>query len=118
MSIIVCPCAVGRQLKEGAPWSNEYPYYGIPSIIAVNMIMAGASGGFTAIVIAVWAQVSHTHNELFRLDVSLTPHLQIRYRTESVNANEIANGVLSALVSITAGCAFVDYWGACFIGSE
>ncbi len=42
----------------------------------------------------------------------------MRYRTESVNANEIANGVLSALVSITSGCAFVDYWGACFIGSE
>ena len=40
----------------------------------------------------------------------------MRYRTESVNANEIANGVLSALVSITAGCPFVDYWGACLIG--
>ena len=35
-----------------------------------------------------------------------------------MNANEIANGVLSALVSITAGCAFVDYWGAVFIGCE
>ena len=41
---------------------------------------------------------------------------QLRYRTESLNANEIANGILSALVSITAGCAFVDYWGAVFIG--
>ena len=42
----------------------------------------------------------------------------MRYRTESVNANEIANGILSALVSITAGCAFVDYWGAVFIGCK
>ena len=33
-----------------------------------------------------------------------------------MNANEIANGVLSSLVAITAGCAFVDYWGACLIG--
>ena len=35
-----------------------------------------------------------------------------------MNANEIANGILSALVSITAGCAFVDYWGAIFIGRK
>jgi hypothetical protein len=34
-----------------------------------------------------------------------------------VNANEIANGILSALVGITAGCAFVDYWAACLIGA-
>ena len=33
-----------------------------------------------------------------------------------MNANEIANGILSALVAITAGCPFVDYWGACLIG--
>lgn len=35
-----------------------------------------------------------------------------------MNANEIANGVLSALVGITAGCAFVDYWAACLIGGQ
>ena len=41
---------------------------------------------------------------------------QVRSRTESLNASEIANGTLSSLVAITAGCAFVDYWGACLIG--
>ena len=45
-------------------------------------------------------------------------YIQIRYRAESVSANEIANGILSSLVAITAGCAFVDYWGACLIGRE
>ncbi len=43
---------------------------------------------------------------------------QVRYRTASVNANRVANGIISALVSITAGCAFVDYWGAALIGCK
>eukprot|EP00731_Ephydatia_muelleri_P027904 Em0019g777a len=76
--------------------SQQDPYYNIPAIIAINMIMAAASGGIIAILIATWAQA--------------------RLRASSINANEVANGVLSALVSITAGCAFVDYWGACLIG--
>jgi hypothetical protein len=37
---------------------NQFPYYGVPSVIAVNMILAGASGGIVAIIIATWAQVS------------------------------------------------------------
>ena len=42
----------------------------------------------------------------------------MRFRTKSINANEIANGILSALVSITAGCAFVPYWGGVLIGCK
>ena len=34
------------------------PYHRISGIVAVNMIMAGASGGVVAVAIAVWAQVS------------------------------------------------------------
>ena len=41
---------------------------------------------------------------------------QLYSRTVSVNANEIANGILTSLVAITAGCPFVNYWGACVIG--
>ena len=36
---------------------NTYPFYGIPSVIAVNMIMSVAAGGTTAVLIATWAQV-------------------------------------------------------------
>lgn len=36
---------------------GAYPYYGIPAVIAVNMIMAVAAGGTTAIVIAAYIQV-------------------------------------------------------------
>ena len=50
--------------------------------------------------------------------ITFTVNIQIRYRAESVSANEIANGILSSLVAITAGCAFVEYWGACLIGRE
>ena len=40
----------------------------------------------------------------------------MRFQTPSVNANEIANGVMSALVAITAGCPFMSYWASCIIG--
>ena len=33
-------------------------YAAIPAIIAINMILCGASGGILAVIIAVWAQVS------------------------------------------------------------
>jgi Amt family ammonium transporter len=75
---------------------EPFPFHSIPSFIAINMILAAASGGVIAVLIASWAQ--------------------LRTQSESVNANEIANGVLSALVAITAGCPFVDYWAACIIG--
>lgn len=37
---------------------NSIPYHAIPSIIAVNMILAVASGGVLSVLIASWAQVS------------------------------------------------------------
>lgn len=54
---------------EQAKTGERYPYYGVPSVIAVNMILSGASGGITAIVIATWAQVCcvgcvHIHNSV------------------------------------------------------
>ena len=62
------------------------------------MILSCATGGTVAVAIGCWAQ--------------------LRYGTDSVNANEIANGILSCLVAITAGCPFFTYWSACLIGSE
>ena len=73
-------------------------YHVVPSRIAINMILSCAAGGMVAVAVGCWAQ--------------------LRYRTDSINANEIANGILSCLVAITAGCPFVSYWAACFIGSK
>ncbi|KAL5463163.1 hypothetical protein EMCRGX_G032040 [Ephydatia muelleri] len=89
-------CGSTESVEIPTPGAQQDPYFNISAIIAINMIMAAASGGTIAIVIATWAQV--------------------RLRASSINANEVANGVLSALVAITAGCSFVDYWGACLIG--
>lgn len=47
---------VGRD-EETLNQTHYYPFYGIPSTIAINMIMSAASGGLLAVVIAVWAQV-------------------------------------------------------------
>ena len=73
-------------------------YHAVPSRIAINMIMSCAAGGTVAVAISCWAQ--------------------LRYGTDSLNANEIANGILSCLVAITAACPFVTYYAACAIGSE
>ena len=48
-------CSVGYRATPQS--KGRYPFYGVPSVIAVNMILSGASGGITAIVIATWAQV-------------------------------------------------------------
>ena len=36
---------------------TPFPYHTMPSVIAVNMILAAASGGILAVMIASWAQV-------------------------------------------------------------
>lgn len=45
-----------RQIYNGTR-SKAIPYHAVPSIIAVNMIMAVAAGGTIAVIIAMWARV-------------------------------------------------------------
>ena len=52
----------------------------------------------------------HTHN------THTSTHIQVRYHAATVNANEIANGVLSCLVAITSSCALLEYFEACIVG--
>ncbi|MBO1512572.1 ammonium transporter [Metabacillus bambusae] len=59
--------------------------------IAINTMLAGASGGTVTLLL--------TMNKFGKADPSMT-----------------INGVLSGLVAITAGCAFVDQWSAIIIG--
>ena len=58
---------------------------------AVNTLLAGAAGATSAIYIAM-------------------------IRTGKADIEMAANGSLSGLVGITAGCAYVDPWGAVVIG--
>ena len=44
--------------------------------------------------------------------------VQLKTGTESINTNEIANGILSCLVAVTGCCAFVTAWVSCGIGCE
>lgn len=60
--------------------------------IALNTMLAGASGGTTALFL--------TMRKYGKADPSMT-----------------INGVLSGLVAITAGCAFVSQWSAIVIGA-
>ncbi|KAL5463207.1 hypothetical protein EMCRGX_G032086 [Ephydatia muelleri] len=64
--------------------SQQDPYYNIPAIIAINMIMAAASGGIIAILIATWAQVC--------------------FLAEKRQWSPLCS------CAITAGCPFIDYW--------
>lgn len=60
--------------------------------IAINTMLAGASGGTSALLI--------TSKKFGKADPSMT-----------------INGVLSGLVAVTAGCAFVSQWSAIIIGA-
>ena len=48
---------VGFNLSPGSIYDQQYPFYGIPAMIAINMIMCCAAGGTLSVIIAVWAQV-------------------------------------------------------------
>ena len=51
---------VGYKISEGEDDPTNpprFPFYGIPAVIAINMIMAGAAGGTVAVAVAIWAQV-------------------------------------------------------------
>ena len=51
----------------------------------MNMIMAGASGGTIAILIAVWAQVCTTKSNWFHTEVGVFPRNEmVTYRGRDV----------------------------------
>ena len=69
------------------------PYHSIPSIIAVNMILAAASGGVVAISIAVWAQVSQCLHMTFSNTIShvgITVWIKI-FKWEFFYSNNLKN---------------------------
>ena len=51
------PFSPGARQIYDSTRSETTPYHAVPSIIAINMIMAVAAGGTTAVIIAMWARV-------------------------------------------------------------
>jgi len=62
------------------------------AIVAVNTMLASASGAFTAYIFTTW-------------------------KFGKPDPSWLANGMLAGLVAITAPCAFVDAWAALLIGA-
>ncbi|KAI6653547.1 Ammonium transporter 1 member 3-like [Oopsacas minuta] len=87
-------CGTTESLE--GPVHSHQTYSNVAGRIAVNMITCAAGGGLTATIIAGSVQ--------FVTD------------SKAINCNEIANGILTALVSITSNCPFVDNISAFFIG--
>ena len=87
-------CGTTESLE--GPIGTHETYSNVAGRIAVNMILCAAGGGLTATIIAGTAQ--------FITDA------------QAINCNEIANGILTALVAITSNCPFIDNISAFFIG--
>ena len=87
-------CGTTESLE--GPRSNHETYSNIAGRIAVNMILCAAGGGLTSTIIA--------------------GTVQLITDARAINCNEIANGILTALVAITSNCPFVDNISSFFIG--
>jgi len=62
---LLFPSSPGARQIYDSTQSKTTPYHAVPSIIAINMIMAVAAGGTTAVIIAVWVQVTTVQLLLF-----------------------------------------------------
>lgn len=87
-------CGTTESLE--GPFQNYPVYSRVAGRIAVNMITCAAGGCLTATLIA--------------------SVIQTVTKGKAINCNEIANGILTALVAITSNCPYVDNISAFFIG--
>ena len=87
-------CGTTESLQ--GPMRDLETYSNVAGRIAVNMITCAAGGALTATIIA--------------------GSIQFVTDAQAINCNEIANGILTALVSVTSNCPFIDNISAFFIG--
>ena len=87
-------CGTTESLE--GPMIDHQTYSNVAGRIAVNMILCAAGGGLTSTIIA--------------------GTVQLVTNADAINCNEIANGILTALVAITSNCPFVDNISSFFIG--
>lgn len=87
-------CGTTESLQ--GPRADYESYSNVAGRIAVNMMTCAAGGALTATIIA--------------------GSIQFITDAQAINCNEIANGILTALVSVTSNCPFIDNISAFFIG--
>ena len=87
-------CGTTESLQ--GPRGDFETYSNVAGRIAVNMMTCAAGGALTATIIA--------------------GSIQFITDAQAINCNEIANGILTALVSVTSNCPFIDNISAFFIG--
>ncbi|XP_062499014.1 ammonium transporter 2-like [Corticium candelabrum] len=90
-------CGSTESISGGSSGLHSFKiYHAVVGRIALNMVVCAGSGGLLAIGIAGFVQAIK--------------------KTDRINTNEVANGILSCLVAITGCCAFVTPHAAFGIG--
>jgi Amt family ammonium transporter len=110
---------IGKYGKDGRV--NPIPAHNIPQVMIGTFILAfgwfGFNAGSTLSGMDTRLAVVATNTMLASATGAFGAFLYVKIRWGKPDPSWLANGMLAGLVAITAPCAFVSSWAACFIGA-